>query len=247
MSQGRPRARAPAILYTDAELLVADKPPGAMPGPGRGGNIGLPDLLCEHYDLPADELFRPISRLPEQASGVVVYARTPAAGAHLEAQLADARMETTYLVLVSGYVEGDGKVDIPLHYHKRSGKLRPALHRGATTETDYRVVERIAGNTLLECRPHRERGDQLRAHLAAIGHPLTVDPEYGGGEQVMLSDYKPSYRTSRRHPERPLVARMTLHAASISCIHPASEERVVFAAPLPKDLRATLSQLRRLS
>ena len=98
-------------------------------------------------------------------------------------------------------------------------------------------------------QPGLRRDDvaQVRVHLAAIGHPLTIDADFGGGRAVLLSDYKPGYRPSGRHAERPLIERLTLHAATVSFRHPGTDASLRFTAPLPKDLRATLVQLRRLS
>ncbi len=109
------------------------------------------------------------------------------------------------------------------------------------------MAQHVAGTTLLECRPLTGRRHQIRVHLAAAGHPLTVDPLYGGGQSVLLSHYKPGYRPSRRHDERPLINRLTLHAARLTIEHPRSGERMTFEAPLPKDLRATINQLARLA
>jgi 23S rRNA pseudouridine1911/1915/1917 synthase len=246
VTKPRRRSRAPAILYLDAELLAVDKPAGVLLTPGRGDSVGLPDLIRGRAGLLDDEPLRIVQRLHEQASGVVVYARTPAAQRNLAKQFAEQQAETVYLALVTGYVEGDGDIDLPLYYDKRAGKLRGSERRGSPALTRYRIVQRVAGNTLLECRPLKERSDQVRTHLAAIGHPLTVDSEFGGGHAVLLSSYKPDYRPSGRRPERPLIERLTLHAAEVSLFHPASGERMRFASPLPKDLRATLVQLGRL-
>ena len=113
--------------------------------------------------------------------------------------------------------------------------------------TRYRILERLPGNTLLECRPLTGRQHQIRVHLAAIGHPLTVDPQYGGGESVLLSRYKSDYRPSSRRPERPLIERLTLHAARITFEHPHRGQPVTYESPIPRDLQATLRQLGRLA
>lgn len=246
MKPARCRSRTPNILHVDGEVLVVDKPSGVLLTRGRGENVGLPDLLGGHGGLPDDEPFRVVHRLHEHASGVVVYARTPAGERNLIQQFAQGQAETTYLALVSGYVECDGEISIALHYDKRAGKLRASHRRGNPVLTRYSIVERVAGNSLLECRPVKERTDQVRVHLAAIGHPLTIDADFGGGRAVLLSDYKPGYRPSGRHAERPLVERLTLHAAAVSFRHPGTDASMRFTAPLPKDLRATLVQLRRL-
>lgn len=246
MTASRRRPRTPDILHEDAELLVVDKPPGVLLTEQSGEKVGLPNLLCGRAELLDEESYRIIHRLPEQASGVVVYARTSAAQRNLIEQFAEGGLEIVYLALVTGYVEADGEINIPLFYDKRAGQLRASDRRGSPAETRYRIVERVAGNTLLECRPRKERTDQVRVHLAAIGHPLTVDAEFGGGSAVLLSGYKTGYRPSERRPERPLVERLTLHVAAVSLAHPDGGEPMRFTAPLPKDLRATTIQLGRL-
>ena len=88
-----------------------------------------------------------------------------------------------------------------------------------------------------------ERVDQVRLHLQAAGMPLAVDTEYGGDPALMLSSFKPDYRPSRRHEERPLIGRISLHALAIESKHPASGAPIRIEAPLPKDFRAALNQL----
>ena len=246
MTQTHRRSRAPEVLHLDAELLVVDKPAGVLPGRGHGDDICLPDLVRAQVDLPDDEPFHVAGRLHEQASGVIVYARTSEAQRNLTRQFAEGRAETTYLALVSGHVEADGEIDIPLHFDKRLGKLRASERHGKPALTRYQVVERVVGNTLLECRPVNERTDQVRIHLAAIGYPLTVDPTFGGGSAVMLSSYKPNYRRNKRRPERPLIERLTLHAVTVALFHPASGHPLRLDAPPPRDFRVTLVQLGRL-
>lgn len=161
-------------------------------------------------------------------------------------QFADRSVAKVYLALVTGYVEADGEIDIPLAPDRRGQRVIPArIGRAKEAITQYRIVQRLAGNTLLECRPLTGRLHQIRAHLAAIGHPLTVDPLYGGGQFVLLSRFKAGYRPSKRRDERPLIGRLTLHAARLTFTHPATSARVTVEAPLPKDLRATINQLAR--
>ena len=246
MTGARRHAPAPSILYVDGELLVVDKPPGVPSVPGRGQETSLPELIRAWPDFSPDEPLRVVHRLDKDASGVIVYARTLDAQRGLVQQFAERRVDKIYQALVSGYVEADGHVELRLYYDKRSGCVRTSQRRGKPALTRYRVLQRLPGNTLLECRPVTGRTHQIRVHLAAIGHPLSVDPQYGGGQAVYLSNYKPGYRRSTRHPERPLIDRLTLHAARIQFEHPTDGRRMTFEAPVPKDLRATLSQLGRL-
>jgi 23S rRNA pseudouridine1911/1915/1917 synthase len=238
-------ATSPAILFSDEALLVVDKPAGLLSAPGRSGDDVRTALRAVGLVGQGDPV-RLVHRLDRETSGVLVFARTLSAQRSLTAQFHARTVEKTYLALVNGYVATDGEVDLPLQIDRGGGRVRVHERRGKPAVTRFRVLQRVAGNTLLECRPLTGRTHQIRAHLSAMGHPLAVDPLYGGAEAVYLSHYKQGYRPSARHEERPLIARLTLHALRIAFEHPDSGQRVTFEAPIPKDLRATLNQLSRL-
>jgi 23S rRNA pseudouridine1911/1915/1917 synthase len=241
------RATAPRIVAADAHLLVVDKPAGLLSVPDRSGKgATLRDALRAARLVPADEPFRVVHRLDRDASGVIVFARSELAQRDLTRQFAEHRVEKIYVALVSGFVEREGRIDLPLRYDDRQGRAVVDPRRGKRAATIYRILQRLMGNTLLECRPISGRTHQIRAHLAAIGHPLTVDLLYGGARAVLLSSYKSGYRASSRREEQPLIARLTLHAGRIAFEHPARTGPVTYEAPLPKDLRATLTQLARV-
>lgn len=237
----------PRILHYDDHLLVVDKPSGVFLTPQPETHNGIPDLLAEDPALRGDEPFLIAHRIHEMASGAVVFARTTEARRALAQQFDAGEAGAVYLALVVGFVIAEAdEIVVPLYFDKSTGRVRASDKRGDPAVTAYRIVERVAGNTLLECRPKQERFDQVRAHLAAIGHPLTIDPAYGGGLTVILSQYKARYRPSARHEERPLIERLTLHCARVEILHPATGQPASYEAPLPKDMRATVTQLGRL-
>lgn len=246
MPTKRRRNPVPTILHIDDHVLVVDKPPGVVSVPGREKENCLPVLLRASGLVLPNEPFHTVHRLDRDASGTIVFARTPEAHRDLTAQFMNRRIEKTYLALVQGHVMADGEVDLPLRTGASGTRAEVNAVDGKPSRTLYRVIERVAGNTLLECQPLTGRLHQIRVHMAAIGHPLSVDPLYGGGSGLMLSSFKVNYHRSTRHEERPLIGRLSLHASRISFRHPSGAATVTFEAPLPKDFRTALSQLRRL-
>jgi len=226
-------------------LLVIDKPAGVLSVPGRGGQPSIAELMRGHEGLPETEPFHTVHRLDQDASGVIIFARTLEAQRILTKAFGDRRVEKVYLVLVQGYVMSDGEIDLPLRTDDEGTRAAVAKRDGKASVTRYGISERFPGHTLLECRPLTGRLHQIRVHLAAVGHPLAVDPIYGGSSALYLSTFKSGYKPSRIGDERPLIDRLTLHAAKITLDHPDGTGPVTFESPLPKDFRATLTQLRR--
>jgi 23S rRNA pseudouridine1911/1915/1917 synthase len=105
--------------------------------------------------------------------------------------------------------------------------------RGRAAVTDWEVVERLPGATVLALTPHTGRTHQLRVHLAALGHPIIGDRVYGA-------------RASRRDVAAAAAAfpRQALHAEAIRFAQPTSGDVVTVRAPVPADLTALLETLR---
>ncbi len=86
---------------------------------------------------------------------------------------------------------------------------------------------------------------QIRVSLAHEGYPLLVDPAYAGGRALFLSELKRGYKRKKGQEERPLIDRVSLHAASIAFRHPITGDRVEITTPPPKDFTLALKYLRR--
>jgi 23S rRNA pseudouridine1911/1915/1917 synthase len=246
-----------SILYEDDDLLVIDKPAGLLVIPDRW-DPSKPTVvkLARTYrqaravasgETPPEALrIWVVHRLDRDTSGVLILAKSDRAHAALSRQFEHGKVQKTYLALVSSQgmrSEGIIRLPIGLHLH-RPGVMAIRRRHGKSAITRYSILERFRGYTLLQVRPQTGRSHQIRVHLQAIGHPLAIDPLYGSGQPLLLSALKPSYRPKPGTEERPLMARLTLHAQALELRHPTHGGSCKWVAPLPKDFAAVLRNLR---
>jgi RluA family pseudouridine synthase len=233
------------ILHQDEDILVVNKPAGVLVIPDRAGRGGILRLLRAKLALSDEQELRLVHRIDRDTSGALLIARHIHAQRALVEQFQKRRIVKKYLALVAGQpgTEG-GTIDQRIAAAGRAGRYRvdPA---GKRAITKWRVVRRFAGFCLLECRPVTGRTHQIRVHLQHAGLPLAVDPVYGGGESLRLSQFKSGYKRSTRRPETPLIRRLTLHAHSLRFAHPAAGQVMQVEAPLPDDLARALRQLQK--
>jgi 23S rRNA pseudouridine955/2504/2580 synthase/23S rRNA pseudouridine1911/1915/1917 synthase len=193
-----------------------------------------------------DPRVRVVHRLDKQTSGVMLFALNRAAQQHVSHQFQNNTVKKEYLALVRGRTrETEGVVEAALGPHPTSPKRMAVLkHGGRPARTDWRVEESFRGFSLVRCLPRTGKTHQIRVHLAHAGMPLAIDPLYGSEEPIFLSDFKRDYRPTRGEEERPLISRLTLHAEKLAFVDLAGRA-IELAAPLTKDFRAVLNQLRR--
>lgn len=237
-------SQALPLLHRDDELLVAAKPAGLPFDAGRG-RTGASAVERLAGDLPKDRRPHAVHRLDKETSGVVVLALGRDAERALQTALAENRAWVEYLAVIRWPpAEDEGVLDIPLLHGRRSDqRLTPDEDHGRPARTHWRIQERLGDFAVLSLRPEGGRSRQVRAHLAAMGHPVMGDSAHGEDSRVLLSQLKLGYRPKRGKPERPLLERPALHAARF-----VDEQRGVrVEAPLPRDLEVLLAQLRRLA
>lgn len=236
------------ILHEDDDILVIDKPAGLACVPERhGGGETVITVLSDTIELPPGKPLRIVHRIDRDTSGILVLAKTIEAQRRLTEQFMARTVAKTYVALVRGAPnEASGRIDAPIG-ELRGEVVRVCINpkRGKPAVTEWELIERFAGYALLRCRPLTGRQHQIRLHLQLASMPLAVDTLYGGSSGLLLSGFKADYRASRQHEERPLIGRLSLHAESIEVDHPATGERMRWEAPLPKDFRAALNQLRK--
>ncbi|MGH8126777.1 MAG: 23S rRNA pseudouridine(1911/1915/1917) synthase RluD [Gammaproteobacteria bacterium] len=228
------------IVYEDAALLVVNKPPGLVVHPGAGNRQGtLVNALLHHAPelshLPRAGL---VHRLDKDTSGLLVVAKTTAAHAALVAALERREIHREYLALVRGEIVAGTRIDAPIGRHP-SARTRMAVNsRGRPAVTHTRVVERIAGYTLLTVKLETGRTHQIRVHLSHTGTPIVGDGTYGG-RQVLTPGLSPAAAEAVR-----TFPRQVLHAKRLGFVHPVSSEDMSFEAELPADIAALLAVLR---
>ena len=216
------------IVHLDEALAVVDKPAGLVvhPAPSHSG----PTLVDELADiLGGGDPERPgiVHRLDKGTSGLLVVARSDEAHAALQAQVQSREVERIYLALAGGRLASrTGTIDAPIGRAQRQ-RHRMAVSGAASRQarTHFTVLELLPRESYLEAKLETGRTHQIRAHFAAIGHPLTGDATYGGARRYDLQ-------------------RQFLHAHRLAFDHPLSGERLAFESPLPADLEVALEASR---
>lgn len=230
------------IVLDDDHVIVLNKPANLLVLPDRFRH-NLPNL----QSILSEELGKifVVHRIDRETSGIVLFAKKASAHAALNEQFEHRMVEKIYLGIVVGNVaREEGRIDKPLSESARiAGVMRIDEKSGKEAVTEYRVLERFKGYSLVELRPRTGRTHQIRVHLSSIGTPLMSDRIYGDGTPFFLSAVKSSYRSTGE--EKPLLARTALHAFALSFDHPASGGRSNHSAELPKDMTSVLRYLRK--
>ena len=231
------------ILHEDQELLVLDKPPGLVIHPAAGRRSGtLVNALLRHCDELSGigGVERPgiVHRLDKDTSGLMVVAKTERAHLALSIAFRRREVEKCYLAVCFGVpAEPGGVIEGAVGRHPTERKQMAVLTKGRPARTLYRVAERLAGTSLVECRPVTGRTHQIRVHMAHLGHAVVGDPVYSGRQWRTLLD--PRHRAACRD-----FPRQALHAWRLAFHHPVTGMRLDFEATPPADFEELLGILR---
>jgi 23S rRNA pseudouridine1911/1915/1917 synthase len=219
----------PRVVYSDDWLAVVDKPAGLLvhPAPGQQAPTlvdALSDLLAGGADPTRPGI---VHRLDRDTSGLSVVAVSLKTHSALSKAIAGREVRREYEALVEGCPSSrTGTIDAPLgRDHRAPERVVVGGRRPRNAVTHFEVRERIGHDALLDVRLETGRTHQIRAHLAAIGHPICGDPTYGRAGVHGLE---------RQH----------LHARGLSFAHPADARVMSFESPIPADLAAALERAR---
>jgi len=213
------------VLFEDAAILAVHKPRGLPTLPG-GGYLDHTLIALVRARLPECS---PMHRLGRETSGLVLFARTHAAGAILQEAWRDHRIQKRYRALGSGVATQDAfEITAPIGPvpHPWLGSIHAASPGGKPSRSEARVLERREGATLFEVDIHTGRPHQIRIHLAFAGHPLVGDPLYGPGgtplEGIIALPGDGGY---------------CLHAERLAFAHPVTGQAMELRAEPPWELR----------
>ena len=220
------------VLHEDGDCLVINKPAGIVVQPGNRKELGsLLDLL-ELYRLRtggrSGAVFRytPVHRLDMKTTGALVTAKTRIAARALSGAFSEGLVRKEYLAVVDGFPpRPGGTVPFPLKTRKGTRSRTRVDARGKDALSRYRVLGAVSGGmTLVAVSIATGRTHQIRAHMAAAGHPLAGDRYYG---------------SSTRRGEGFL-----LHAWRLAFPHPRTGKTVEIEAPPPAEIASFLRVFR---
>jgi len=224
------------IVFEDDSLIVLDKPAGllAVPLERRGGAPSIFDQVMAYLRPHGKRRPLVVHRIDRDTSGLVVFARDPAAQNRLRLQFKRHTVERVYWAVVYGHPEPpdgtwrdrlvwDEKVLIQKETHPRDPK-------GMDAVSHYKVLERFRISSLVEVRLETGKRNQIRIQARLRGHTLVGERRYVYGPDEL----------------RPIqFERQALHAHRLVFEHPATGEVLRFEAPIPADMNDLLARLRR--
>ena len=243
------------IVYEDDDIILINKQPNLVVHPGFGNFDGtLLNAVAWHLrDNPDFDANNPhiglVHRIDKDTSGLILVAKNEASKTNLSSQFFYKTTSRTYNALVWGVIkEDEGTINGALARDPRDRMLFTVFDEKENplakhAVTHYKVLERFAYCTLVECRLETGRTHQIRVHMKHIGHTLFNDERYGGNEPlkgVRTAKYKQFVNNCFE-----ICPRQALHAKTLGFTHPTTGERMEFDSELPPDMQLLLEKWRK--
>ncbi|MBS1935225.1 MAG: RNA pseudouridine synthase [Bacteroidetes bacterium] len=232
----------PEIIFENEDFVVVNKPAGMLSIPDREGKEqSLKSILKNKYG----SIFT-VHRLDKETSGAIVFAKNEGSHKFLSESFEERSVKKIYLGIVTGTLsDKKASISIPLMEHPVKKGLMVTNKKGKPSITEYDVQEEFGLYSLVQFQIHTGRMHQIRVHMQYIGHPIVCDELYGSGEPVFLSSIKKKFKLSRsEEQETPMLARLGLHSYQLEFADQ-NGKTYQFEAPLAKDMKALLQQLRK--
>lgn len=246
------------ILYEDTDILAVDKPAGMVTHPtGMHYTDSLSNLVAGYFREKNEQVcVRPVGRLDQETSGIVVFAKNQVAASRLQSVKSPCKIHKQYLAAVSGTLPVDmpgvwHTLDLPLmqdpeNHLKMKTAADLSLHSSAlsgkikTAVTHYHTLFTSQDWSLVTLKLDTGRTHQIRVHMSSTGHPLLGDSLYEKNiteKQSPNKDADIAPVSCLQHPFK----RAALHAWRVSFQHPFKDEFISLEAPLPFDFRELVS------
>jgi 23S rRNA pseudouridine1911/1915/1917 synthase len=212
------------ILFEDNHLIAVNKRAGQLVQGDKTGDVSLDQLLKQYikkkYNKPGDVFLGVVHRIDRPVSGVVIFARTSKALARMNELFREKQVQKNYWAIVKEMPQPE-EATLTHHLVKKESQNKSYAYDKPQSNTkeaimDYRMIARSDNYFLLEVHLHTGRHHQIRCQLAKIGCPIKGDLKYG-------------FPRSNRD------AGISLHARSLSFIHPVRKEPLELIAPVPED------------
>lgn len=209
------------LIHEDNDILVLNKPaPLPMHPCGRFSKNSLVEILKAAFP---DSDFKIVHRIDSNTTGLVVLGKTKGATQFISNQFEQQTIKKSYLTLVEGLVQKDNFTSSQvIGKEKTKSGGRQIDIKGNEAFTEFQVLERRSKTSLLRVTPHSGRTNQIRLHLADIGHPIVGDHGYKNPDYFQTNPLT--------YPDDCLF----LHAWKIAFIHPSNSSEIEFEAPIPE-------------
>ena len=220
------------IVYEDSDVLVVNKPQGLIVHPTltTKEKTLVNGLMYQVKDLSGiNGVNRPgiVHRIDKDTSGLLMVAKNDFSHNSLVEQLMNKTTTRVYIALVYGVIEeARGRINAPIGRDKLDRKKMAVVEGGKPAVTNFTVLERFDGYTLIECKLETGRTHQIRVHMKYIGHPLVGDPLYGPKHVIGNTG-------------------QFLHAKIIGFNHPRTNKYMEFDSELPDNFKEIIEKLRK--
>ena len=241
---GPPFKLSEAIVFENENFVAINKPAGLLSIPDRTqSEVSLKDMLINKYG----SIFT-VHRIDKDTSGLIVFAKNETTHKFLSLSFEERKVEKYYRGIVHGSpAVKSGTIDAPISEHIIHKGLMVIHRNGKPSVTDYEVIEDYKSYSLLQFQLYTGRTHQIRVHCKNMGHPLACDELYGDGKPILLSSLKRKFKLSKNdEEEKPMLSRLALHSYCLKFTD-AEGNAHNLTAELPKDMRALLQQLKKLS
>lgn len=230
------------IIFENDHFIAINKPAGLLSIPDRfGKDPSLKTLLQEQLGK-----IYTVHRLDKETSGLIIFAKDEETHKDLSKKFEGHDVEKFYLGMINGtMMNREGTIDVPIMEHPGKTTIMMAHKRGRPSVTDYKVLEEFGLYSWVQFQIHTGRTHQIRVHVKYIGNSIVCDTLYGDGQPILLSSIKRKFKLSKNElEERPILNRLALHSWQLKFAD-AEGRRHQLEAPLSKDLKALMQQLRK--